>query len=220
MKRPLAEALAIAGALYGVACGAPARTAEAPAAAVASASAPAPASAPAVAPAAALSRQEILAAAEKLRSDPNLGGEKKIRTLHWIESKTQRQPPADVPAWIAGLFQFLGQSGSVLLWIAGAFAAAVAVVWSIRTFSTRLPAGGDRFVKLQLSFERDAKSIAGFGVFGPQRNGAAMSGDGLVQFVFIRQRDAEIVMGLGQVRAERNRLPVRRERFFQLALIF
>jgi hypothetical protein len=86
-----------------------------------------------------LSRDEIHAAVAKLHADPNLGGEKKVKTLRWTDSKTQQ--PANAPAWVSGLFQFLGQSASVLLWVAGALCAAIAAIWVIRTLSARSPAG-------------------------------------------------------------------------------
>jgi hypothetical protein len=87
----------------------------------------------------ALSRDEIHAAVAKLRADPNLGGEKKIRSLRWTEQKAQQ--PKTAPTWVFGLFQFLAQSASALLWVAGAFCAAIAAIWIIRTLRTRLPAG-------------------------------------------------------------------------------
>jgi Domain of unknown function (DUF4129) len=85
------------------------------------------------------SADEIQAAAAKLRADPNLGGEKKIRSLRWVDSKAQTPPNA--PAWVVGLFQFLGQSARVSLWVAGVIAAAIAAIWLIRTLFARMPAG-------------------------------------------------------------------------------
>ena len=39
-----------------------------------------------------------------------------------------------------GLFEFLGQTSSVLLWVAGAVGAAIAAVWAVRTLKGRSPA--------------------------------------------------------------------------------
>jgi hypothetical protein len=82
---------------------------------------------------------EVQAAAAKLRTDPNLGIEKKIRSLQWSAAPSRTpQPPA--PPWLAGLFEYLGQTGSALLWVAGAIATAVAAVWLYRTWRMRTPA--------------------------------------------------------------------------------
>jgi hypothetical protein len=85
-----------------------------------------------------LTREEIRAAAAKLRADPNLGGEKTLRTVRWNEaSQAQATPP---PRWLTQLFDFFAQSSSLLLWIAGAICVAVAVVWAIRILRQRAPA--------------------------------------------------------------------------------
>ena len=89
------------------------------------------------APDAAPTPAQIEAAAAKLRTDPNLGNQHKVRSLHWVESRTQ--PPPEAPAWIQGLFEYLGQTASVLLWIAGGVAAAIAIVWIFRLIRARAP---------------------------------------------------------------------------------
>ncbi len=85
------------------------------------------------------SREEIEAAAAKLRADPNLGGKKQIRTLRWTQQQTPT--PSTAPAWLAGLFEFLGQAAGVLFWVAGAIGVAVAAIWIIRTVRARAPRG-------------------------------------------------------------------------------
>ncbi len=82
-----------------------------------------------------LSRAEIHAAAAKLQADPNLGGKKTERTLRWNRANDPK--PAAAPPWLRGLADFLAQSSSLLLWIAGAIAAAIAVVWMIRMLRRR-----------------------------------------------------------------------------------
>jgi hypothetical protein len=82
---------------------------------------------------------EVEAAAAKLRADPDLGGEQKIRWLRWTGSRAPEQPRKPAP-WVVGLFEYLGQTGSALLWVAGAIAAAIAVIWAYRTFKARIPA--------------------------------------------------------------------------------
>lgn len=88
-----------------------------------------------------LSRDEIRGAAAKLRADPNLGGEKTLRTLRWNQSKDASEAKASqAPRWLTLLFDFLAQSSSLLLWIIGALCAAVAVVWGIRMLRQGAPA--------------------------------------------------------------------------------
>jgi hypothetical protein len=84
-----------------------------------------------------LTREEIRAAAAKLRADPNLGGEKTLRTLRWNEEKQEKATAP--PGWLTRLFDFFAQSSSLLLWIVGALCAAIAVVWAIRTLRQRAP---------------------------------------------------------------------------------
>jgi hypothetical protein len=73
----------------------------------------------------------VEAAVETLRHDPNLGHDRTIRSLHWVAGE-KPEPPKDGPAWIVSLFQFLAQSASLLIWVAGAIGFAIAVVWLYR----------------------------------------------------------------------------------------
>jgi hypothetical protein len=92
---------------------------------------------------ASITADEVRAASAKLRADPNLGGAHRIRSLRWTRPSAPDQPQ-NPPPWIEGLFEYLGQTGSVLLWVVGAIAAAVAVavavIWAYRTFKSRIPA--------------------------------------------------------------------------------
>jgi hypothetical protein len=82
-------------------------------------------------------REEIRAAAAKLRADPNLGGEQTLRTLRWNETnQPQATPP---PRWLTRLFDFFAQSSSLLLWILGAVCVAIAAVWALRVLRQRAP---------------------------------------------------------------------------------
>jgi hypothetical protein len=85
-----------------------------------------------------ISPETIDAAIGDLRHDPNLGGETKIRTLRWV-NKFQPQPPPTSPAWIIGLFGYIGQFGGLLLWIVGAGGVAVAAVWILRLLKSGAP---------------------------------------------------------------------------------
>ena len=87
-----------------------------------------------------LSRDEIRAAAAKLRADPNLGGNETTRTLRWNPGKSdknEKSPPT--PRWLAATFDFLAQSSSALLWIVGIVCAGVAGVWLMRLLKQRAP---------------------------------------------------------------------------------
>jgi hypothetical protein len=79
-------------------------------------------------------RDDVRTAAARLRADPNLAGEEKVRQLRWTGSKRPAKSAASAP-WGVGLFEFLSQSSSVLLWALGAVAAAVAIVWSARALT-------------------------------------------------------------------------------------
>jgi Domain of unknown function (DUF4129) len=83
-----------------------------------------------------LTRDEIRAAAAKLRADPNLGGEKALRTLRWSETNRAQGAP---PSWLTRLFDFFAQSSSLLLWMVGALCAAIAAVWAIRMLRRHAP---------------------------------------------------------------------------------
>jgi Domain of unknown function (DUF4129) len=83
------------------------------------------------------SREEVQAAVATLRLDPNLGHERHTRTLRWVDSKAP--PPADAPMWLVGLFNYLGRAGSLVIWVLGAIAAAIAIVWSFRFLKARTP---------------------------------------------------------------------------------
>jgi Domain of unknown function (DUF4129) len=89
-------------------------------------------------PASPPTHEEVRAAIATLRNDPNLGSEHTIRSLRWVDSKLP-SPPPESPAWIVGLFQFLGQAASVLIWTAGGVAIAVAAVWTYRLLKAHAP---------------------------------------------------------------------------------
>jgi hypothetical protein len=85
-----------------------------------------------------ISTAALDAAIANLRHDPNLGGQTKVRRLHWTD-KTESPPPTASPSWIVGLFNYAGQFAGLLLWIAGAAAAAMAVIWIYRLLKSREP---------------------------------------------------------------------------------
>ena len=100
----------------------------------------------------------VQAAVETLRHDPNLSHDKTIRSLHWIGSQKPPEQPKDAPTWIVSLFQFLAQSGSLVIWVAGAIGLAVAAVWVFRLVKSRQSAprvaavkGGSRVQDLDIN---------------------------------------------------------------------
>jgi hypothetical protein len=88
-----------------------------------------------------ITADEIRLAAAKLAADPSLGRDRKIRSLRWTQTRAPRAPdrPTPPPSWVEGLFEYLGQTGSLFFWVAGAVAAAISVIWAYRTFKARDP---------------------------------------------------------------------------------
>jgi len=83
------------------------------------------------------SRAQIEVALAQLRADPNLGTEHQERRLQWNFKNEPPQQDMHLPNWIVGLFEFLGQSLSVALWVAGGLLVAVAAVWTVRALRAR-----------------------------------------------------------------------------------
>jgi hypothetical protein len=85
---------------------------------------------------------EVKAAVGALRNDVNLGPDKTVKSLRWVDKKTPASAPQKAPYWITGLFEFLNQAAGLLLWVAGCIAFAFAAVWVYRVLKARrgLPA--------------------------------------------------------------------------------
>jgi hypothetical protein len=82
-------------------------------------------------------RASVQAALEELRKDPNLGRDKTIKSLRWVDGKNDAPEVKEPPNWIVGLFQFISQAAGVLLWVAGAIGLAIAAIWVYRALSAR-----------------------------------------------------------------------------------
>ena len=89
---------------------------------------------------------EIVAAVAVVAKDPKLGGESKIRSLHWVSSNEEEKPTTPPPPWIIGFFQYLAQAGGLLLWVAGALAVAIVGVWIYRVAKVHAPPMAPRAV--------------------------------------------------------------------------
>jgi hypothetical protein len=102
------------------------------------------AAANAAAPARISNVAEIDAAVKVVAEDPNLGGEKKERKLHWKESKKEVKDPP-VPEWIKWLGQFfdwVNEAARVLVWVLGGIAVIVVLLVLRRWLAVRgEPAG-------------------------------------------------------------------------------
>jgi len=87
-------------------------------------------------PVAGPSDAQIAAAVAKLKSDPNLVSQRKMRTLRWVGESTSVERPDTEPTWmqwLEGLFEWLGQSARLLVW-----AACVVFVGILAVYLTRL----------------------------------------------------------------------------------
>jgi Domain of unknown function (DUF4129) len=95
-------------------------------------------SAPAVQTSAAITGREAAAAVAALRRDPNLPGEKKIKSLRWVSSPVT--PRSDPPRWLGALFDYLAQASSLLIWVGGGLGVGFAAIWIYRLVQARSPA--------------------------------------------------------------------------------
>lgn len=97
---------------------------------VAAAAQPEPAQQEATPPTSTLRLHDIEQAVETLEADPNLGTERKVRTLRWLDdAETQRKQPPGWSRWLVEMFGWLASSARLLVWVAcGLLAAMVAVL--------------------------------------------------------------------------------------------
>jgi hypothetical protein len=87
--------------------------------------------------------EDITRALAIVKRDPNLAEERTIKTLQWNTSSNRQ--PWSVPSWlkwIAGLFDWLGQSTRIVVW--GAMLALIGAlgVYLLRTFQAARPSVG------------------------------------------------------------------------------
>jgi hypothetical protein len=86
---------------------------------------------------------EVAAARQALRDDPNLGIERTVHTLRW-HSSDEPEVKLDTPRWLQwffGLFLWIGQSGRFIVWVLAGLLAAAIVVYLLRLWRER-PAEG------------------------------------------------------------------------------
>lgn len=85
---------------------------------------------------------QVQQAAEAVRADPNLGTERKVRTLKWRNDGEEARGPASIPPWlqwIRDLFGWIGQSARLLVWIFCGLLAAFVAIYLLRLLQGRGP---------------------------------------------------------------------------------
>ena len=82
--------------------------------------------------------ERVKAATDAVQSDPLLGGEKTVRTLRWKSDETepQRKPEPSAP-WLIDLIRWMAESARVLMWLLGAAAVGVLLVYLRRWIRLR-----------------------------------------------------------------------------------
>jgi len=84
------------------------------------------------APAEPITSERVKSAVQAVRADPDLGGEKTVRRLRWKveQDPEERDPQAAPPApWLIELVRWLAESARVLIWVLGAAAVGVLLVF-------------------------------------------------------------------------------------------
>ena len=84
--------------------------------------------------------ERVQRAVETVRADPNLGGEKKIRTLRWKgDDKPDKPDPKAAPPspWLVDMVRWLAESARVLMWVLGAAAVGLLLVFAWRWAKVR-----------------------------------------------------------------------------------
>jgi hypothetical protein len=90
---------------------------------------------------------QILEAAEHVRKDPNLGTERRMRTLKWKSSKEEVPEDSRWQLWIQGLFTWIAGSARLIVWVLAAALAAFIAIYVIRLLRSRVArTGGESFV--------------------------------------------------------------------------
>ena len=99
---------------------------------------PSKAAAPAELPA----RTEVQAQVQILKTDPDLGGSRKEKTLRLKKTDEEKKPEhADngAPQWLRSFFEWIARSARTLVWVLGALALALVLVSLRRWMRVRAP---------------------------------------------------------------------------------
>jgi hypothetical protein len=77
--------------------------------------------------------EEILDALQRVRSDPNLSGERTVRTLRWKKDDEPKQrDQSGFLRWLREFFGWLGQLSRALVWLVGALLALAVIGFIVR----------------------------------------------------------------------------------------
>lgn len=102
-------------------------------------------------------REQVKAAVEKLKTDPNLGADKKTRKLVRNSKAEQNAPPTspDWLHWIADAFKWFAGTARALLWVAGILLAGILALYIKRFVEAR----GERSVPLRFSMPTHVRDL-------------------------------------------------------------
>lgn len=90
--------------------------------------------APAAAP---IPAQQVQQAVEKLRADPDFGGTKTEKSLHFKNMDKPKPKEPEVSDWLAHLVRWLSETGRLLMWLGAAVMAAFLLVGARRWIRIR-----------------------------------------------------------------------------------
>jgi hypothetical protein len=103
-------------------------------------------------------REQVAAAVEKLKTDPNLGTDKKTRKLVRNSQPDQNTPPTTSPSWlrwIADAFAWLAGTARALLWVAGILLVGILALYIKRFVESR----GERSVPLRFAMPTHVRDL-------------------------------------------------------------
>jgi len=104
---------------------------------------------PFIAPGETPTRPEVRKALDTVANDPNLSTVRTVNSLRWKRQEPSTEEPwwAPIARWTRGLFGWLATSGRLLVWVVGALAVALLVVFIVRLVKGRgLPRLPKQFV--------------------------------------------------------------------------
>ena len=102
-------------------------------------------------------REQVAAAVEKLKADPNLGIDKKTRKLVRNSTAEPNTPPTS-PGWlnwIADAFRWLASTARALVWVAGILLVGILALYIKRFVESR----GERSVPLRFSMPTHVRDL-------------------------------------------------------------
>lgn len=90
------------------------------------------------------SRQDVDAALQRLRDDPDFAPEREVQTLRWTQpSEAQRSEAPGWFTWLLGFGQWMNQSARYLIWVSAGLAAAWLAASLVRALTGRTTAPGE-----------------------------------------------------------------------------